>query len=181
MESNSIRGVNDVRKYIVGFLLGVALAFSLSASAEDVKSFIGAKIEGQFPVTVNGDAIEIPGIVIGGKSYLPTRTIAELAGYEVTFDADLGIELTKIKRVEGVEQLQEGVQTPVIDPVKEKLKSVEAQIPAAMTNITVIEGFLLADPNNEAWQTNLQKAKDLLSELQSEKASLEAQLQEGQE
>lgn len=84
-----------MRKYLIGIFIGIALTISSSVFAEDVISLIGQRIQGEFPVKINGTELEKPAIVINGTSYLPNRAIADALGMDIKFDADLGIELNK--------------------------------------------------------------------------------------
>lgn len=81
-----------MKKFIVGFLLGLLLSFSFSVYAE-VQSLIGRTVQGMFPVKVNGVKLEKQAIVIDGTSYLPVRTLGESLGFDVYFDEKSGIEL----------------------------------------------------------------------------------------
>ncbi len=83
-----------MKKYVAGLLLGALLTSTANAYANDVVRFVGLKIEGQFPVKINGVQLDQPGIVVDGVSYLPTRKVAELFGAKVDFAESTGIELT---------------------------------------------------------------------------------------
>lgn len=168
-----------MKKFVFGLILGAGLAFSVSTYAEEVKNFIGASIQGQFPVTVGGEVITSPGIVVDGISYLPTRTIAELAGFEVKFDADLGIELTKKEVVTGVGiQMGEVTKDRMIEQLKDQINKLNMQIDTAKATVTVTEGFVERNPDSPEWEANLQQSKDFLADLEAQKAELEAQLAE---
>lgn len=82
-----------MRKYFIGILIGFCLSLGVGAHAE-VSSFVGRMIEGSFPVTYNaaplGDAL-----VLDGTTYLPVRKLGEAMGLTVSFNADLGVSLTK--------------------------------------------------------------------------------------
>jgi len=71
------------------------MATTLSAHAEEVTSLIGKTIQGAFPIQLEGKTLNNPAIVVDGTSYLPVRAFGEATGYEVSFDADLGISLKK--------------------------------------------------------------------------------------
>ena len=83
-----------MKKFAAGLLLGALLASSATAFADDLSTYVGLKIEGQFPVKLNGVELAQPGIVVGGVSYLPTRKVAELFGAKVDFAEGTGIEIT---------------------------------------------------------------------------------------
>lgn len=81
-----------MKKFIIGFLVGIMLSFSFSTYAE-VQSLIGRVVQGIYPVKVNGVKLEKQAIVIDGTSYLPVRAIGESLGFDVSFDSNSGIEL----------------------------------------------------------------------------------------
>jgi len=169
-----------MKKFTVGLLLGIGLAFAFSAQAEEIKSLIGAKIEGQFPVTVNGQTIDNPGIVVGGVSYLPTRKIAELAGFDVSFDADLGIRLTKKSSPEQV-KVEDVVQIDDKQSIERRIKEIEHEMTMIRDRHIYMLDIAINNPQTteEGKQEALQKKAELearLSQLQAEKAELEAQL-----
>lgn len=84
-----------MKKYIIGGIAGFFLATTLSAHAEELTSLIGKTIQGAFPFQIEGKTIGTPAIVVDGTSYLPVRAFGEATGYDVSFDADLGISLKK--------------------------------------------------------------------------------------
>lgn len=84
-----------MKKYIIGGIAGFLLATTLSAQAEEITSLIGKTIQGAFPFQIEGKTLATPAIVVDGTSYLPVRALGEATGYEVSFDADLGISLKK--------------------------------------------------------------------------------------
>jgi hypothetical protein len=84
-----------MKKFILGLLIGMALMCAGSAFADDIQSFIGKTIQGQFPVTVDGKSLDMPAIVIDGTSFLPVRSFGESVGYNVYFDPQGAIKLEK--------------------------------------------------------------------------------------
>lgn len=83
-----------MKKYVVGILIGFCLSFAVGAHAE-VVTMINKVVEGTFPVTVQGNRLAVDAVVIEGSTYLPVREFGEAIGYEVGFNADLGVSLTK--------------------------------------------------------------------------------------
>lgn len=74
-----------MKKYVVGFLAGVFLTFSVSAYADDIKNLIGQKVQGTVSVNVNGTQVA-DGVIIKGNSYAPVRSLTEAAGLDVNYD-----------------------------------------------------------------------------------------------
>ncbi|KAG3046004.1 hypothetical protein PC121_g20946 [Phytophthora cactorum] len=72
-----------MKKYIAGFLAGAVFVLSATAFADDIKSLVGKKIQGEAVVELNGQALDTA-IIVDGKSYAPVRVIGEAAGYDVS-------------------------------------------------------------------------------------------------
>lgn len=81
-----------MRKYIVGAVLGAILATGIPAHAA-ILNMIGKQVDGTFPVKVNGSSLDKQAIVIDGTSYLPVRALGDALNMDISFNADLGIEL----------------------------------------------------------------------------------------
>ena len=85
-----------MKKIVISFFAGFGLATDGSVYAEDiVTTMVGKKVEGEFAVKVDGNKLDKKAIVIDDTSYLPVRAIGEALDMDVTFNADLGIELTE--------------------------------------------------------------------------------------
>ena len=74
-----------MKKIMIGLIAGMILTLSVSTYAEEIESYIGKVIEGQFPVIVDGKKVDKPGLVIEGTTYLPVRATADLFGYDIAF------------------------------------------------------------------------------------------------
>jgi hypothetical protein len=87
----------------MGLIVGALLMTAGTAFAEDivngVTNLVGKTIQGQFPVTVDGETIEMPAIVVDGTSFLPVRKFAETVGYAVYFDPEGEILLEMLPEV----------------------------------------------------------------------------------
>jgi hypothetical protein len=84
-----------MKKYVLGMLIGIGLSLGVTAYAADIVSLIGKKVDGSFPLIINNVRAEKDVLVIDGTSYLPVRSAAALFGYDVSFNADLMVILTK--------------------------------------------------------------------------------------
>lgn len=168
-----------MKKFVMGLVFGIGLTLGIGAHAE-VVSYVGKVIEGQFPVKVNGKEIESPGIVIDGTSYLPTRTIAELAGFDVKFNSDMGVELTKKEQYIPITNVtiipsEEPEPEPALDEhqIREKIENINSRIRILNIQINMSE----RNQNmSEEERAAVEKMKQQISELEAEKAELEAQL-----
>lgn len=173
-----------MKKLVVGILIGFVLAFTASAYADQIESLVGRTIEGEFPVTINGERLEKKAIVIDGTSYLPVRAIAEAVYQNVYFDADLGIALTK-KEEEPVISQEPSTRD------KEDLKLIESKINYLKHNIESGNEYLAlskkelenetVDSNKSSIQKKidylngeLDKYKSQLADYERQKADLEA-------
>ncbi|MEX2461711.1 MAG: hypothetical protein WD469_10540 [Paenibacillaceae bacterium] len=84
-----------MKKIILGMIIGIGLSLGVTTYADDIVSMIGKKVEGSFPLIINNARADKDVLVIDGTSYLPVRSAALLFGYDVSFNADLMVVLTK--------------------------------------------------------------------------------------
>ncbi|QGQ97818.1 hypothetical protein EHS13_24475 [Paenibacillus psychroresistens] len=84
-----------MKKIVLGMLIGIGLSLGFTAYADDIISLIGKKVEGSFPLLINNVRADKDVLVIDSTSYLPVRSAAALFGYDVSFNADLMVILTK--------------------------------------------------------------------------------------
>lgn len=172
-----------MKKFVMGLILGVGIMFSVSVYAEEVVNYMGAKIEGQFDVKVNGQKIDQPALVVNGTSYLPVRTIAEMFGAEVKFDADLGIELISSKDSKDSAAKPSG-STSQIKLVQQEYERVVDELAAAQNKELELRNEINRIKTNH--ETKGQDTSDLenklseyeakIKELTEKKYELEAQL-----
>jgi hypothetical protein len=188
-----------MKKYIVGMVFGIFLSLSTSVYAEEIKTLIGRAIEGEFPVHINGRTLTNKAIVIDGTSYLPVREFGEAVGYDVKFDADLGISLEKKltvtgEKMSGEYKVPEWAGTVIIHPPSDPivqdnppsqteselaLDEIERLIDSQKSNIATQEWVvsMLKENGGESeklqlLEQQLQEAKDRLAELEAQKAEL---------
>lgn len=64
-----------------------------SVYADNIKSLIGKKVQGEFTVTIEGDVLEKKAIVIDGASFLPVRAISDWFDLDTSFNKRSGIEI----------------------------------------------------------------------------------------
>ncbi len=84
-----------MKKFVMGLIIGVVITATGTAFADDIAALVGKTIQGQFPVTVDGEKLEMPAIVVDGTSFLPVRSFGESVGYAVYFDTEGAIRLEK--------------------------------------------------------------------------------------
>lgn len=113
-----------MKKYmfgIIGIFIGLSLSLVITTHADVVKTVIGKVIQGEFPVKMNGKELDKKAIVIDGSSYLPVRSVGDALGLDISFNADLGIELKKkVDEVQMGHTLPPEGATPLDDQIKIK-------------------------------------------------------------
>jgi cobalamin biosynthesis protein CbiG len=109
-ENWNVKGIN-MRKYIVGFLVGAIFTLSTSVFADDIQSLIGRKVQAESTVSVDGQKLTT--IVVEGKNYAPVRSLGEAAGYTVTVDGkDVIMSTSEVKekyRLEKIKSLETAI------------------------------------------------------------------------
>lgn len=169
-----------MKKYVAGFLAGALFTLSAAAFASDIPSLVGKKIQGQTVVKVNGEELDTA-IIVDGKSYSPTRSIGEAAGFDVSMQ-DKEIILDK-----------KATSTPsAVTPgkgqsVEEQVAKLNQRIVDAKQRIADINKLIEAsesvinDPSKDSTgeenylkmrQSNLAEQEALLSDLESQLAAL---------
>jgi hypothetical protein len=89
------KGMGNMKRIFLGILIGFGLSLGVTAYADDIVSLIGKKVDGSFPLIINNVRADKDVLVIDSTSYLPVRSAATLFGYDVSFNADLMVILTK--------------------------------------------------------------------------------------
>src|SRR5690606_6134020 len=73
-----------MRKYLIGFLVGILIA-TAGVAAADTVSMVGKKIQSEAVVTLDGEEIGTA-IITDGTSFAPLRTVAEAVGVGVGWE-----------------------------------------------------------------------------------------------
>lgn len=105
---------------LLGVVIGSALTLSASVAAEEIKSLIGKRIDGEFVVTLDDQELPVKAGTIEGTSYLPVRAVSEALNLEVSFDQEAGISLKKKEAVKvendlQVQWTQDGYPRPTVE------------------------------------------------------------------
>ncbi|MEK8128350.1 hypothetical protein WMW72_10590 [Paenibacillus filicis] len=95
-----------MRKYIIGFVIGIGVSSAFGASAA-VEGIIGKAIEGTAAVKIEGKKLDKESIIVDGSSYAPVRAIGEALGLDVGFKngeviLDKKKEATKVNETEDI-------------------------------------------------------------------------------
>lgn len=132
-----------MRKYIIGGLVGAALTFSVTAYGEDL-SKIGAKVQGEYTVVVDGATLPQKAVGIDGTTYAPLRAIGEELGYSVSF-ADGTVTYT-----------EKEASNPVSTTTNETSSSGVAQTGSEYTKEQIGGGISKAENNIKIWSRYVQ-------------------------
>lgn len=168
-----------MKKYVAGFLAGALFMLSAAAFANDIPSLVGKKIQGQTVVKLEGQELDTA-IIVDGKSYSPTRSIGEAAGFDVSMqdkEIILNKKTSQTATTPGKGQSVEEQATKL----NERISNHEDRILRLETRIVGLEDELLK-PNYvdrgekdviAQYKLDLAKEKSLLADLKSQLAELE--------
>lgn len=153
-----------MKKYVIGILIGAALATSGQALADTVSN-VGKKIQAEYTVEVNGEPVSVKAIAINGVTYTPNRALAAATGYDIQF---------KDKVVSFTQKIVIGDI-----PAAERLATIESEIKTLNKFIVSSQSLLdrddVTEVAKEGARQDLIKYNTKLAELEAEKAELEAQ------
>lgn len=166
-----------MRKYLIGFIVGAIVSVAGTAYADDIKNVIGLTVQGSFPVKVNGVKAGNDAVIIDGSSYLPVRAMGEALNMDVSFDADLGIEL---KEKEKGAAIVSETTTPSTGPTKEEIENkinfLKTQIRIANIDTGSLEESIKNNPDKATeYRKLIETLKLRITDYESQLAALEAQ------
>ncbi|AET60269.1 hypothetical protein HPL003_17625 [Paenibacillus terrae HPL-003] len=69
-----------------GVLIGAVVATAGSSFADQVKTLVGAKVDGEYAVEVNGNSLVENAIVVDGKAHVPLRAVSDSLGAGLKVD-----------------------------------------------------------------------------------------------
>jgi hypothetical protein len=193
-----------MKKMMVGLIIGIGLTLGASAYADEIASLIGKKVDGSFPLIINDKRADKDVLVIDGTSYMPVRSAATLFGYDVSFNADLMVILTKkieaaanqpttdtvvkkptaevvIKQPNTTKEIPvptdpEENKDEVIDKIKTKIIGVTSQINVVQDEIKKKEALIKSIQYDTNQSAKLQITKDELTKLKSVLSEFNKQL-----
>jgi uncharacterized protein (DUF1501 family) len=172
-----------MRRYIIGALFGFILSIGVGAHAE-VINMIGKVIDGAFTVKVDGNTLADQAIVVEGTSYLPVRAFGDATGYDIKFNPDLSIEMTKKQVVTSTPTATPATQTgenPLMKPYRElndKLGKLVEEKQALETKINDIKTHHETEnQNTDDLQQQVTDKQAQIDKLVIEKQALEVQMQ----
>jgi hypothetical protein len=194
----------NMKKFVLGMLIGIGLSLGVTAYAADIVSLIGKKVDGSFPLIINNVRADKDVLVIDGTSYLPVRSAAALFGYDVSFNADLMVLLTKKSEATIKNDTEkESVATPapstipvptpsqvptasvepveskadIIDKIKINIIGMNSQINVVLDEIKKKEALLKSIQNDNNQAAKMQSTKEEIKRLKSVLADYTKQLE----
>lgn len=169
-----------MKKFMTGLIAGMLLMVSMTTFAEEIESYIGKVIEGQFPVIVDGQKVDKPGLVIEGTTYLPVRATAELFGYDIAF-IDSQVILNK-KVVATVQEVEKPVEPePIVETEEMTLPFIESEIERLTLQLnSAIDAIGLRKKVNpdDPYISNFEEIKIEIEEKLAELKRMKKELQE---
>jgi hypothetical protein len=179
MVKNTIVGDEMKRGFSLGLILGLVMALPITAFGSEVISMIGKKVDGQFPLIINGVQTEKPAVSIEGTSYIPVRSAGELFGYDVSFvdsevilrqktetvtEATYAIQSADLERL-GEMEVELLKHERAVDMDRQSLKKFKEEKPKDAPAVTDYETF-----QAEAIAAREKKIADLKAEIAKIKA-----------
>lgn len=169
-----------MKKFMTGLIAGMLFMVSMTTFAEEIESYIGKVIEGQFPVIVDGQKVDKPGLVIEGTTYLPVRATAELFGYDIAF-IDSQVILNK-KVVATVQEVEKPVELePIVETEEMTLPFIESEIERLTLQLnSAIDAIGLRKKVNpdDPYISNFEEIKIEIEEKLAELNRMKKELQE---
>lgn len=156
-----------MKKFIVGLISGMVLTLSISTYAEEIESYIGKIVEGQFPVIIDGQRADKPGLVIEGTTYLPIRSAGELFGYDVSFiDSQVILNKNEIKEVDAQMYSSEPQENEykMVSPLGREFDFNKIKLDGIETQLQVLNARLMTLEPSE----HIDSVKEELPHLRSE-------------
>lgn len=170
-----------MKKFILGLVVGIGLATAMTSYAEDIKSLVGAKVQSEYVVTVDGNVLTNKAVVIGGTSYAPLRTVGDALGLEVSFDKSKGVELNQKGAASVTEQVYT-LKKERVYPIETQIRMLDDQIKTANGRINFYTKAIGIEQQNggtnieglAAWALKLEEYKAVLADLEKRKVALNA-------
>jgi hypothetical protein len=170
-----------MKKYVVGFLAGILFSISATVFAEDIQNLIGKKVQAEYVVEINGQALST--VVVEGKNYAPVRSLGEAAGYKVDVNGKK-VTLTKPQnseyaaileqqRLDKIESLKKGIidsksQLDILVAEVDRLKKLQAEGPKEYDKFDYEKGIKNAELQVTRQQELIKTQEENLVKLQAE-------------
>ena len=181
-----------MKKFVSGLLIGFLLAIPTYAIAEQT-SMIGKTIESEYPVIIDGKELEVPAIVVDGRSFAPVRAIGEAVGLDVSFENQtITLTSSNPQGLQGQQAKEGEIMTESPQTTQEKpefgytLENIDRGIASVESSINGIKAMIQMEMNKpggpipeilQRMNQRLAEEEDLLERLKTYKQKL---LQEAQ-
>ncbi|WP_143812138.1 stalk domain-containing protein [Paenibacillus sp. VTT E-133280] len=168
-----------------GVVIGAVLMVSSSAFADQIQSFVGKTVAGEYTVNVNGKDLSEKAIVVNNKAHVPLRAVSDSLGATIKVEGKTivvtsgnndGVQTEKSntsdkslnpyvgQTKESLEESKNILMTKVIEPSKQQVAILEKRLAAA--EVSVVEGekaMKYAEENNssETEKQDASKSKNL--------------------
>lgn len=166
-----------MKKYVVGFLAGLLVASAFPAYGA-VSSMIGKKVQVEYPITLDGESLDVKALAIDGTSYTPNRALADALGLEIKFENKTVI-INKKEIPTGGETVSPeatpGTNEYTLESINQAIADVQAVINIHEQNIRVFEGSGGNPEKVEELKEWLKPKYAELERLKTIKVELEAQ------
>jgi hypothetical protein len=175
----------DMKKYVAGFVVGALFTVSATAFADEIKTLVGKKIQGETVIELNGQVLDTA-IIVDGKSYAPTRSIGEAAGFDVNMKdkkvilsetttitspdpQDVSGSSGKENNVEDIEKLKNRItaQEEIVSGFQKRVEGMETMI-ASPNYVDRGDKALL-----DSYKTSFDREQAFLADLQAQLAELQ--------
>jgi len=175
-----------MKKFVSGLLIGFLLAIPTYALAEQ-ESMIGKTVGAEYPVFIDGKVLEVPAIVVDGRSFAPVRAIGEAMGLNVSFENQTVILKSPVPEVQKEQEKEGGEMTELPQKTKEEpefgytLDNIDHAIAIQESNIRVVKAMINMQyekengPDQElldALYQDLSEQEELLERLKAFKQKL---------
>lgn len=165
---------------MVGMFVGAFLMIAGTALAEEITSFVGKTVQGEYPVTVDGKQIG-DSIIVEGSSFLPVRSFGESLGYKVEFHSEEGVILTSNKE-SVVESYDPETIYKILD-LDKQIQNKKLEIKSYENRIKLNEGSIKSSKEsggnpqelldfNKQFEAKIVELQEQLAELEHQKETL---------
>jgi hypothetical protein len=179
LEKNGEGGIYNMRKYVIGFLVGVLCA-SVAPAYGAVSSLVGKKVSGEYTVKVDGTTLSNKSVAIDGTTYAPLRAIGDATGYDVSFENKTVVFTKKESESKGSDQVTND-QTTTENPNAASIAEIDAQLTGLRKQLINISNELTSlnakymTSDDETLKSSLRSQADVLKEQYKQ---IEAQIKE---
>lgn len=120
-----------MRKYVVGFLVGLLVASTLPVYGA-ISSMVGKEVKVEYPVIVDGKSLDVKAIAIDGVSYSPNRALTDALNLGIGFE-NKTIYITSNPDIE--DESEQGGEPVMDQSIEEQIRLLKKEIREANDEI----------------------------------------------